>query len=251
MNLTLKFNNKIHKWLSLVVGIQLLIWLGTGAYFNLMDHKLASGNEHRKHNQSSQGLSGIQLMPLKNLDLPVMEKVQLVWVLDKPYYAAHQKAEPHYYQQQDVILFDAQSGYEFKLDKKIAEAVAAASYKGVGDIGGAELLMPPIAELPKQENAVWRIKVADDNNTHIYVSNNTGRVLAHINEDRRLRDLMFKLHFMDYANKGGFNNTLIMVFAVLTLGLSVTASIWVIHLLKRRGYRVKLKRKRRLVSSKV
>ena len=37
----------IHKWLSLLVGLQLLIWLGTGLYFNLMDPVEASGNEYR------------------------------------------------------------------------------------------------------------------------------------------------------------------------------------------------------------
>ena len=29
---------KIHKWLSLLVGLQLLIWIGSGLFFNLMDH---------------------------------------------------------------------------------------------------------------------------------------------------------------------------------------------------------------------
>ena len=39
---------KLHKWLSLLVGIQLLLWLGTGLFFNLMDPQKASGNQYRQ-----------------------------------------------------------------------------------------------------------------------------------------------------------------------------------------------------------
>ena len=41
------FLKKLHKWLSLLVGLQLLVWLGTGLYFNLMDHQKASGNQYK------------------------------------------------------------------------------------------------------------------------------------------------------------------------------------------------------------
>ena len=39
---------KLHKWLSLVVFIQLFIWLGTGLFFNLMDHDKARGNQNKE-----------------------------------------------------------------------------------------------------------------------------------------------------------------------------------------------------------
>ena len=42
------FLKKLHKWLSLLVGLQLLVWLGTGLYFNLMDHQKASGNQYKQ-----------------------------------------------------------------------------------------------------------------------------------------------------------------------------------------------------------
>ena len=35
----------LHKWLSLLVFVQLLIWLGTGLFFNLMDHDIPVINE--------------------------------------------------------------------------------------------------------------------------------------------------------------------------------------------------------------
>lgn len=40
---------KIHKWSSVIVGIQLMIWLGSGMYFNFMDHTKAAGNTYKSN----------------------------------------------------------------------------------------------------------------------------------------------------------------------------------------------------------
>ena len=45
---TLSTIKSLHKWLSLLVFIQLFIWLGTGLFFNLMDHDKAGGNQYRQ-----------------------------------------------------------------------------------------------------------------------------------------------------------------------------------------------------------
>ena len=34
----------LHKWAAVLVGIQFMIWLGSGLYFNFMDHKKAAGH---------------------------------------------------------------------------------------------------------------------------------------------------------------------------------------------------------------
>ena len=40
---------RLHKWASLLVGLQLMIWLLTGLYFNVVDHETASGNIYRSN----------------------------------------------------------------------------------------------------------------------------------------------------------------------------------------------------------
>lgn len=76
---------------------------------------------------------------------------------------------------------------------------------------------------------MWQVQAQDDNNTSIYLDAVTGQVLRHANDDFRLKDLMFKLHFMDYGNTGGFNHWLIICFAIATLLLSITGVTWLVQ----------------------
>jgi len=101
----------LHKWLSVIVGLQLLIWLGSGLFFSLMDHEKASGNENRKETVQA---------TLKDkahfIDLSVILKqeqaqghqvnsVKLVQLLQQPYYLInHQKGlYSHFYNKHTLI----------------------------------------------------------------------------------------------------------------------------------------------------
>lgn len=229
-------NKKLHKWLSLIVGVQLLVWLSTGLYFNLMDHKKASGNINRITPVVSEKLSDFTLFPVVKLSLTSFEKLGIVWLQNTPHYLVTLRSAAHSYQKQQQQIFNAVTGNIVMLDEVMASDIAMASYRGEGFIDNAVLLQAPISDLPKQENAVWQIDVDDQFNTSIYVSNSTGQVIAHITDDRRLKDLMFMLHFMDYTNEGSFNNWQIIVFALLTLLLSLTGAIWVVQLIKQKAY---------------
>ena len=227
-----QLNKSLHKWLSLIVGIQLIIWLGTGLYFNLMDHKTAGGNEYRQRVSHQPEQFDFRPVPLASLGAETAERVKLIWLLEKPYYQVISQDAVHGYQAKQSRLYSAETGKAFELERNDIEEIARRSYKGDGNTLAVELLAPPIDELPRQENPVWRVGFSDTVETHAYVDAGDGRVLAHINNDRRLRDLMFKLHFMDYANNGSFNSLLIIVFAIGPLLLSITGCIWLYRLIR-------------------
>ena len=224
-----RLNITIHKWLSLVVGLQLLIWLTSGLYFNLMDEGKASGNAHRVF--AEQGISNaeIELIALSDIEVDSPIGVKLIWILAQPYYQFTFKQGEHSYQKRHSILFDALTGKEFNLSKQQALTLAQQSYSGTGRLTTAELAQPPFADDVKQQNAMWKIAVEDDMNTTIYLDGVTGQVLRHVNDDARLKDLMLKLHFMDYFDSGGVNHWLIVAFAIATLFLSITGIIWLIR----------------------
>ena len=79
-----KLNTSVHKWLSLVVGLQLLIWLGTGLYFNLMDHNKASGNELRVHSHHEGNITDFIFTPIKDITSEAPQEVKLIWILHQP-----------------------------------------------------------------------------------------------------------------------------------------------------------------------
>lgn len=245
----LKHVKVFHKWLSFLVGIQLIIWLVTGLYFNLMNAKLASGNEHRVRVQHDHNLTAFDLTPIANLspshldqgdfdapidtpiDTPI--KVEQIWLLGKPYYHFVYQVGAHSYQKRDSELFNAVNGEGVKLSPSQVLTIAEQSYSGSGTLSKPILRQPPFDDYVAQQNPMWQVDVKDENNTTIYLDEVTGRVLRHVNDDSRLKALMLKLHFMDYGNTGGFNHWLIICFSVATLFLSVTGMVWLVDVLKR------------------
>ena len=246
---TLKHFTVFHKWLSVLVGIQLIIWLVTGLYFNLMDANLASGNEHRVRVQYDHNLAAFDLISIANVspsklekgdidasfDAPVDNpiKVEQIWLLGKPYYHFVYQVGAHSYQKRDSELFNAVNGEDVKLSPSQVLTIAEQSYSGSGALSKPILRQPPFDDYVAQQNPMWQVDVKDENNTTIYLDEVTGQVLRHVNDDSRLKALMLKLHFMDYGNTGGFNHWLIICFAVATLFLSVTGMVWLVELLKR------------------
>ncbi|WP_448569099.1 PepSY domain-containing protein [Thalassotalea ganghwensis] len=224
-----KLNTTVHKWLSLVVGMQLLIWLVTGLYFNLMDESKASGNANRIYAEQVISNAEVELIALSDIDVDSPIEVKLIWIQAQPYYQFIFEQGEHSYQKRRSILFNAVTGQEFSLSKQQALTLAQQSYSGTGRLMTTELTQPPFADDVKQQNAMWKIDVEDENMTTIYLDSVTGQVLRHVNDDARLKDLMLKLHFMDYADSGGFNHWLIIAFAIATLLLSITGITWLIQ----------------------
>ncbi|WP_105167469.1 PepSY domain-containing protein [Pseudoalteromonas sp. T1lg23B] len=236
-----KLNTSLHKWLSLLVGIQLLIWLGTGLYFNLMDHQKASGSVHLRSVDHNAATHSKPLMPLSQLAFDNAKQLKLLWILGHPYYQLTFESGAHGYQHKDVTLVDAHSGDIRPLSETLVRTIALKSYDGAVSITSAHLLTPPIDELPREENPVWQVKLDDANHTNVYIEASSGAVLGHFNDDRRLHDLMLKLHFMDYFNTGGFNHWLIIVFAIASLLLSMTGITWLVERFKSGQLRIMLK----------
>ncbi|MPY23813.1 2Fe-2S iron-sulfur cluster binding domain-containing protein [Shewanella psychropiezotolerans] len=222
---------KIHKWLSLLVGLQLLIWLGTGLYFNVMDPLAASGNQYRvRVTEPSADLT--QLVEPKQVLHTFKNSVSLsqISLLAQPYYLlTHDKALYSYFNN-DYTLVDALTGKQAFVDETMAKALAIASYKGPGKIVGAVKQGPPFDDRLKEQNILWRIDFDDEINTRVYLDAGSGRLAAHTNDDRRIVDIAFMLHFMDYAEERSFNNVQIIVFAVFTLFFAFTGLIWTIEL---------------------
>jgi Na+-transporting NADH:ubiquinone oxidoreductase subunit F len=226
---------KLHKWLSLLVGLQLLIWLASGLYFNLMDHQKASGNEHRVRQQSNVNIDLTRLVEPKVVLAEQAQSISLkqITLLDKPYYLLTHEKGLYSRFKNSYSLIDAYSGEKVMIDKAFAIALAKASYKGNVEAKSAVQLSPPYEDITREKNDVWQVNFADKVNTSVYVDAGSGRLIAHSNDDKRFADFFFMLHFMDYAVLGGdagFNNVQIIVFSILTLFFAFTGLIWTVEL---------------------
>jgi len=237
---------KLHKWLSLLVGLQLLIWLGTGLYFNLMNHQKASGNKYRQQPAVAQvdvsRLVEPQLVLSKVRQVVSLKQVSL---LAKPIYLlTHEKGLYSHFKNK-YSLVNAYTGKPVVIDETMASELAQSSYKGKSTIRSAIKLSPPYEDIPREQNDVWQINYADEVNTRIYVDAGSGRIVKHSNDDKRFADIFFMLHFMDYGTEGSFNNVQIIIFAIFTLFFALTGFIWTIELSFNGQYKISFRRTKR------
>ena len=240
---------KTHKWVSVIVGIQFLLWLSSGIYFNVMDHDKAAGRANRTFSKIDVKIDPQKLIEPSTVLARFQPSVTLTskLLLSKPVYQlTHQKSlytnfENHY------TLVDAYTGHQITIDEDVANALAKQSYSGPGAILTSVLLDAPISDFPKQQNPTWQVDFDDDVQTSVYVEAGSGRIVGHSDQDKRLADIFFMLHFMDYGSEGSFNSVQMMLFAFVSLWLSLTGIIWTVDLGFRGQYQISFFAKKRKV----
>lgn len=237
----MKWIRKFHKWASIVVGIQFLLWLLSGIYFNLMDATKAKGRTYQARINYESPLVGDRLVEpsivlLKNKPSVAIELIQ---ILGEPFYKlTHEKAlYPHF--KNKYTLVDAYTAKRFLIDEQVAAEIANLSYNGPGEIFKIRLLHPTIPDFPKQQNPTWEIYFDDVIDTSVFIEANSGRIIGHSDAHKHLADIFFMLHFMDYGNTGSFNNIQNMFFAIAALWLTLSGFIWTIHLGLKGKYKIR------------
>jgi ferredoxin len=235
-----------HKWLALIVFVQLFLWVGSGFLLARIDHSLATGKLTKIPVPAASEISPTKAQQLININAILAkvehaESVYLELLVDDFVFRVQHNKGRHDYQKSDYSIFDAKTGSRILITQETATQLALASYNTEGLAEPIEVVRAikyknNIPELPKEQNAAWQVGVNDALNTNIILNAQTGSVIAHVNDETPLRNLLFKLHFMDYANNGSFNNIFIKLFALLTLVLSFTGLYWLFERVKNKQF---------------
>ncbi|NRA82943.1 MAG: 2Fe-2S iron-sulfur cluster binding domain-containing protein [Gammaproteobacteria bacterium] len=241
----MKYIKLIHKWVALLVGIQLILWLASGLYFNLMDHTKASGNTYRGHVMKMTEVDLARLLEPQQVLAKAAESqsLSLIHLLGQPYYLLTHQSGLYSSFKASQSLINAYTGETVLIGQAMATQLAAQSYTGPGQVVAATRLEPPIEDYPKYHNPLWQINYNDAVNTSVYLSAANGQLIGHSDDDKRLAGLFFTLHFMDYFSPGSFNNWLMIAFAIGFLWLAISGIIWTIELLISGQYRLTFGRK--------
>lgn len=220
----------LHKWLALLVFLQVLVWMSSGFLISLFDNEIAAGRNTESDSLEPAPLRRDGLLPMGALPIEPagLESLNLSLVGQIPLYRVQYA--------QGVRLLDARTGDTVDLDESMAERIARASYNGVGEVSGIKRVDAP-QELAKFEGTAWRVLFADDLGTRVYVDATDGRLLGHRNARSAVQEFLLKLHFMDYDGGRDFNHPLIIGFAFLALWLAISGVMLLISSLRRAGLR--------------
>jgi hypothetical protein len=220
----------LHKWLGLLVFIQVLIWMGSGFIISLIGMEEAAGRTSLAAPPDPRPLSPQSILPVHTLSLERegLQSVRLAWLDNRPVYRIQYP--------QGVRLLDARRGDPVVVNASSARRIAQVSYNGIGELTGVERIDNP-EELVKFDGTVWRVSFDDDVGTQVYVDAADGRVVAHRNDSAALLEFLLMLHFMDYNGGHDFNHPLIIGFGFATLWLAATGVLLLISSLRRVGLR--------------
>ncbi|RUO65753.1 PepSY-associated TM region [Pseudidiomarina planktonica] len=216
----MRFLRWLHRWTSLVLVLQVIIWCVSGFYFSWQGHQSLAAHDYFQPVSTSaisQPLQPLSQAQLKNhadlLRVSAREVAgQPQWVLQQP----------------DGDLYLQANGEPWQTSIEQARAVAEASYTGSAAVVGVDYLPAP-EELIGQQSAVYRVQFADELETRAYVDATSGELLAHRNSSWWLSDWMFRLHFMDYTGERDFNNLLMTAAALLAFWFALSGFILLVR----------------------
>ncbi|NMP30691.1 hypothetical protein HII17_03865 [Thalassotalea sp. M1531] len=232
---------KIHKWLAIIVGLQLIIWLSSGLYLNIADATKASGRQYLvKTKPTVVDIASTVSVKSVLTQYPNAQSIKLITLLDKPFFLVTLEKGLYAHFPNRYQLVNAVQGNRIEIDSTFAAELAQASYSGGGDISDVRIIETRPSAFPKQQNASWQISFTDEVSTQVYIEADSGRLIGHSNDHKALAGLMLMLHFMDYGRIGSFNSWQMIFFALIALWLSISGMIMAVTFTKRNVQRLKI-----------
>jgi hypothetical protein len=228
----------IHKWLALLMAIQILSWFVSGLFFALAPIETVR-SEHRIANQGSFELDlsanaqNLEQVAQK-ISAPVTH-LELRSLLGRPVVITTRTDG-------DTALYDLATAYRLPgVSERQALSIAEAYLSGDETAVGVSSVEKPSTEY-RGPLPAWRVDFEQASRS-VYVSANTGEVTAIRSTLWRVFDVLWSLHIMDFENHEDFNTPLLI--AATLLGLAIVLSGFIMFP-SRLGYHAWRRRRRRL-----
>ena len=230
----LRWTLKLHKWIALIIGIQILFWVLGGLVFSALDIKKVRG-EHKIAEKPHLPLTPESIIPLKEAlkanRIVKIHHASLDRVVNRPVWRIMDEDEKH--TTIDGITGDIISPISFELATQIAEA----DYAGAGELKSVSFEQSPSSEY-RPQTPVWIARFDDGDNTTIYIDPDSAMVRARRSTTWRVFDFFWKLHIMDYDDGENFNHPLLILASLIAL-IVVLSGFTLLFFRLRRLYRMR------------
>ncbi|MBI1234364.1 MULTISPECIES: PepSY domain-containing protein [Hyphobacterium] len=241
MTALLRWTIRVHKWIALVVGIQIVLWVMGGVVMSVIPIERVRG----EHN-----MAALPDTPIDPSSVIAVGQAAEAAFPGLPVRTAHLQL----WQGQPVWNVVVQDGRSRLVDAATGEVItpitreraieiAVADYAGDPEIAAIEYFEDATWE-SRRPGPAWRVSFDDGEGTRIYVSPDSGLVTARRNDAWRFYDFFWMLHIMDYDERENFNNPLLITAALLAL-LTVFAGLLLLVLRMQRLVRMELAQHRR------
>ena len=223
------FLRKLHRWLGLLMALQIVAWMLSGFYFSLFPIAEIRGEHLTQAPQATQR-SLVETAPAPRTALEAVDRhLGRDWTLESLRLESRDglafwRVEGTLDGQRFVRLADAASGdVRPALSDEQALARAQALLRAAGSEARVEWLegAPDNLEFRGRPLPVWQVSFAEPENLRLYLEPWSGEVLAARTDRWRLFDFLWMLHIMDYDMRDDFNHPLLQAAALLGLLVAV------------------------------
>ena len=222
---------KIHRYLGVVIGIQLFFWTLSGVIFSWNSIHSVRGEDLIRqqepiHLKSFEIINCAQILE----DLPRehrAERVLLRTMLDRPIYEVSLAGSG----QPTMAIFDAVSGNQLSpIGAETAQEIAKRDFAFDVAVNQVERITETgsHSEYRGKELPAYRVDMDHPSGTSIYVSESRGAVTTRRNNQWRVFDFFWMLHTMDYQGRDNFNQWLLKTVSIFGLVTVISGfGLWV------------------------
>jgi hypothetical protein len=213
----------MHKWLGLIVGIQLLIWLGSGLYMVVVDIDFIHGDPLVKNMEQPITVPGAGQLSMTSVrkQYSNARQIGLRTVMGKTHYTVT-TADSRY-------LIDAETGVlRSPLDETTARQIAAYHFAGSAPMINSSLInSDPPMEIQTRRLPLWRVDFDDRFATSFYIDPYDGSLVTRRHRYWRIFDFLWMLHIMDYEDRSDAHNLLLITAQITGLSFATTG-LWLL-----------------------
>lgn len=222
---------KLHKWVALIVGLQLLLWSVSGLVFAWLDHHVVAGHTLARTPAPPALDPKLALLApdaiLADFDGQRLREVRLQSTNGEWLYRIEHAS--------GVELRRASDGSPYEIDQATARAVALEHYAGTGRLAALTYHAGPTLETRKFGPS-WQASFDDRESTSLYVAADDGRFLVARGSTWRVFDFFWMLHTMDYVGRDDFNNPLVILCGFAALWIALTGILLVRRVTRRTDF---------------
>jgi uncharacterized iron-regulated membrane protein len=216
----MQFLRKLHKWLGLLIGLQVILWAASGVAFAWLDRSsVSAAGSVRILEPAVLAAAAVKTEPTAWLDDYAKQDlydVRAVSLADRWVWRVELRDR--------VELRAIEDGAPVKLNEAWVRQLALGQYAGSGALIAATLQTQPDIE-SRAKSPVWRAQFDDPQHTALYFAADDGHFIAARTSSWRLYDFFWMLHTMDYAGRDNFNNPLIVTIGMAALWLSISGIV--------------------------
>ena len=204
---------KIHKYLSLFISLQLLLWTASGIYFDYNKIENVRGEQYREQTSFSVDLSKL------NFEVEDISTLSFANRLNE----------------RVVVIRDTQGKKYFDFDGNLIDKI---SFEDALKVVKTKTNLSPLtveevteakkrAEYRGRDLPIYRVVSTNKKNEEInvYVNPYSGDISAVRSTQWRIWDLLWGFHIMDWQDRDNIGNIFLKIFSVLALLSAITGIV--------------------------